>query len=290
MTVCERDRNIPSQPPAQLATSTGALAAELLRANEFRAESGTVVGAFSSGCHLRFGDDVIAVGAIPPGPLHVALQSPVPGIDERATCTIGEGRITIDGFGIDMNNVKEWAPEVPNRCAMAAFVGVIAHLEPELVAVPDLSSVWTEVVTSLEVGDFATTTALLQGRGMGLTPTGDDVIAGVLLFDAWMNPDHEYEELRRAHARAIRSTDLSRAFLRWAAKGQSIEPVHQLIEHASSHDRERFKETARLIAQIGSSSGRALMAGLQQASRQLPRTLTGASHSWRGDRPSGILL
>jgi len=290
VTVRERDRIYPYQPPAQLATSVGALAAELLRANELRAESGTVVGAFSSGSYLRFGDDVIAVGAIPPGPLHVALQDPVPGVDERDTCTIGEGRISIDGLGIDLSNAKEWNPEVPNRRRISAFVAAVAQLEPELVAVPDLTEVWSDVVTSFAAGDFATIAALLQGRGTGLTPTGDDVSAGVLLFDAWTNPGRENEELRRAYASAIRSTDLSREFLRWAAKGQSIEPVHRLVDHASSHDHERFNETARLIAQIGGSSGRAILAGLQQAARPLPRTLTGASHSWRGDRLRGILL
>jgi len=279
VTVRERDGITPYQPPAQLATSVGVVAAQLLRASELRAEFGSVVGTFSSGCYLRFGDDVIAAGAISPGPLHVVLEYPVSGIDERDTSTIGEGRITIAGFGIDVSKTKQWTPEMPDRCRIAALVASVRQLEPELVAVPDLSSVWTEVVTSFEVGEFSRAITLLQGRGMGLTPTGDDVLAGVLLFDAWVNPGHEFEELRVAYARAVRSTDLSRSFLRWAAAGQSIEPVHQLIEHVSCRDHEQFNETARVVSQIGGSSGRALLAGLQQAARQFPHTIIGASHS-----------
>ena len=106
--------------------------------------------------------------------------------------------------------------------------------------------------------DLDAARVLLQGRGAGLTPAGDDVLAGLLLVHRWWWPGSDEA---RAVAAAADTTELSRAFLRWAAEGQSVQPVHELAG-AAGRDRAAAVAAARVVAGIGASSGAALLAGL----------------------------
>lgn len=67
----------------------------------------------------------------------------------------------------------------------------------------------------------------LAGRGIGLTPSGDDVLMGVL-YALWVwKPERALLEaiVRRA---APRTTTLSAAFLRAAAEGEASYAWHRL--------------------------------------------------------------
>ena len=99
--------------------------------------------------------------------------------------------------------------------------------------------------------DLDAARVLLQGRGAGLTPAGDDVLAGLLLVHRWWWPGSDEA---RAVAAAADTTELSRAFLRWAAVGQSVQPVHELAA-AAGRDHAAAVAAARVVAGIGGSSG-----------------------------------
>ena len=103
---------------------------------------------------------------------------------------------------------------------------------------------------------------LLQGRGSGLTPSGDDVVAGLMLANAWNRPSSSASNARVRLAEQMRTTNLSKSFLHWAARGQSIAPVHDLLGAATSLDGQRFTESVESLCSIGATSGRALLAGL----------------------------
>lgn len=67
----------------------------------------------------------------------------------------------------------------------------------------------------------------LAGRGQGLTPTGDDLLLGVL-YALWIwRPDDRWFSLI-ADTAAPRTTTLSAAFLRAAAAGEASAPWHRL--------------------------------------------------------------
>jgi len=74
------------------------------------------------------------------------------------------------------------------------------------------------------------------------------------------------------------TTDLSRCFLAWAAAGQSIQPIHDLLDAAdqvassadlasasAAHD--QFDRAVTVVASIGRSSGKGMLAGLGLAAR-----------------------
>jgi hypothetical protein len=110
--------------------------------------------------------------------------------------------------------------------------------------------------------DHVAARELLEGRGGGLTPTGDDVLAGVLLVHAWRGDDpHVLSEVARSAA----TTNLSRSFLTWAARGQSVAPVHDLLDRAAVHDPAGFDQAVATVSAIGGSSGVALLWGIELA-------------------------
>ena len=139
---------------------------------------------------------------------------------------------------------------------------------------PELAPVWAAATDDMRRGDLAAVFRRLQGRGAGLTPSGDDVLAGALLVCA-INPRRR--PALDGLARSARTTRLSRAFLRWAAAGQSIEPAHALLDAAAADDLAAMRAAARSLAQVGATSGKALVAGIALAATQLPSS----------QRPSG---
>lgn len=92
---------------------------------------------------------------------------------------------------------------------------------------------------------------MLAGCGPGLTPEGDDLLAGYAAgLVLWHGKSGEASTL--AEAAAPLTTGLSAALLRHAAHGELPEPAHALL-HAG--------DPGPLLA-FGASSGRALLRGL----------------------------
>lgn len=91
----------------------------------------------------------------------------------------------------------------------------------------------------------------LAGRGGGLTPAGDDLLAG---YAAALTLYHgrRLEAEAIAGAASARTNSLSATLLRHAARGELPEPAHALLERGDPGPLHRF----------GHSSGRALMVGL----------------------------
>jgi hypothetical protein len=94
----------------------------------------------------------------------------------------------------------------------------------------------------------------LAGRGPGLTPDGDDLIAGYAAGLALLQ-GRTAEAAALAEAAAIRTTSLSATLLRHAARGELPEPAHAYLERGSEGE----------LRAWGHSSGRMLLNGLQLA-------------------------
>jgi hypothetical protein len=94
----------------------------------------------------------------------------------------------------------------------------------------------------------------LAGHGAGLTPYGDDVLAGYAAGLVLWHGDRR-RAAAIAEAAAARTTLLSATLLRHAARGELPEPAHALLEHG---------DPAPLLA-FGHSSGRGIVLGLALA-------------------------
>jgi hypothetical protein len=157
--------------------------------------------------------------------------------------------------------VCRWQPPVvePARLrAVAEHVG--ARLERARHSALAADPVIERARAALLRGDVDAVVAGLGGRGVGLTPAGDDVLAGalVVLALAAVAP----ADLVRAAASA-RTHPLALAFLRWAARGQSVAPVHQLLVALAAGDDEGISRHQQHVAELGHTSGADLLLGLR---------------------------
>jgi hypothetical protein len=101
----------------------------------------------------------------------------------------------------------------------------------------------------------------LAGRGAGLTPAGDDVLAGLLLV-ARMRAGPPAEPRLVALARRARTHDISRAFLAEAARGRSVAALHDLLGAAADGDLAAARRARARLARVGHTSGLDLAYGV----------------------------
>jgi Protein of unknown function (DUF2877) len=105
----------------------------------------------------------------------------------------------------------------------------------------------------------------LLGRGPGLTPEGDDVLAGAAVVAAAAGEPLALP----ANLRAL-TTPLSATLLELAAAGAAPRPVHVLLDLADT----RWPAALRELEGLGASSGRAIAFGVGAAAAAL-----GARHA-----------
>jgi len=103
----------------------------------------------------------------------------------------------------------------------------------------------------------------LLGRGPGLTPSGDDVLAGYLVgAAAYGLPADELRAFVHSQAHR-RTTTLSAALLRHAALGEAIPQVAGLLDALSG--RRRLDRALAALLAVGHTSGAALASGVLAA-------------------------
>lgn len=231
--------------------------------------TGRVKGVFGGGFYVSGASQTLFAVLGPrswPGPLHLVAgaMAVLPAVHDRVTITGGE--LAAGPLRVRLDGSSRWAPRLPERLDddPAAWHGIAPDVDA------DLAPVWQAVTGDVRRGELAPVFDRLQGRGTGLTPSGDDVLAGILLVGA-IDPSR-----RRALtglASGARTTRLSRAFLRWAAAGQSIQPAHALLDAAASGDQAGMRRAAASLAGVGAMSGRALAAGVALAATELPHRM-----------------
>lgn len=208
--------------------------------------SGTVLAVYSKAAYLRLPAGLVALTsrAVPAGPVHA--RGPFP-LHQLAA---GDP-VTVDGsvLGVSLAGASLWRGTLPPLSSVDLHALDTAPASA-LTAYPAQVS---QAVERLGAGDLAGAVHTLAGLGPGLTPAGDDALAGILLV--WGARDRP-AAIRAAEG--ARTNDIARAFLAWAARGQSIEPVHRLLHTGDP------KALADLL-RFGHSSGADLAFGLRLA-------------------------
>lgn len=183
---------------------------------------------------------------------------------------------------------REWAPARPARgqvtaTALAAVRSGLGlddtgqHLDRcEFSMAPAIenSQPWREYRALLAelVGDqdpgVAAAAARLLGRGPGLTPSGDDVLAGFLVGAAAFGLDSAMLRQAIAVLAPARTTALSAALLWHAARGECIDQlaaVAAVLTSQPGHGAGHAGRAVRRLMAVGHSSGAALALGLVTA-------------------------
>jgi hypothetical protein len=130
-------------------------------------------------------------------------------------------------------------------------------------------------LAALRAGDADAAVAELAGRGPGLTPAGDDVLAG---YAAWRHAGGRYDDAagrRRASLKgsapvisalaAGRASPIGLAYLRCAERGELPEPAERVRRAIRAGDAPAARRAARALTSWGASSGAAILWGLASA-------------------------
>jgi Protein of unknown function (DUF2877) len=185
------------------------------------------------------------------------LSSVTPTADSR--CLIGAGQVSWTGPAgpVVLNIVREWpvvriGTGAPVPAAVRAARAALRGRTGDLPAGP-------AAVTSLAIA------AGLLGRGPGLTPAGDDLLAGLLLGALAFGGPAGSVRAAVAALGPAQTTALSAALLRHAARGECIGEAAALAA-ALAGGGPVESAVSRLLG-VGHSSGAALALGLVLAAQ-----------------------
>ena len=189
---------------------------------------------------------------------------PFAGVRPGDPALVGSGRVEAGSLCVPV--ARWWQPRTPRPCGEQVHTG---RARAELARLLERHPCPVPVGGS--VGD-------LLGLGPGLTPAGDDVLAGLLVAL------HRRDDLRAPLADEVsrlspsRTTALSAALLRHAAAGTAVTAVLDLADALAGHgtDDGLVEALARLLM-VGSSSGTALAHGLLRGARTVARTVENAA-------------
>ena len=132
----------------------------------------------------------------------------------------------------------------------------------------ELARTLREGFKRLLAGDTSGAARAIKGRGFGLTPSGDDLLAGFLLGLNALHKAFGLDVLKevRTLRRASRSRNVfSEAFLRCAAEGRFFEQAKVLAEALFQGSEDEVRRACSRLSAVGASSGADLSVGLLSA-------------------------
>lgn len=253
---------------------------------------GAVLGTASHAVWLLVDGDVIVASTrdatrLPNG-IEVAADAAADAfrsVYHGAPVTVGLGQILFTGLTI--NIVRWWDPRpaLP-RTSATQLSEAIADL-PATVPAIDSETLSAALSTGSPQAILGASDSLI-GRGPGLTPEGDDYLAGALsatrmlgeamrLEDRAVMLDSVADPLMR-HA-STRTTAFSAALIRHAIDGRVAAPAGALLRSLTG--RGNVEASYRDLTRVGHTSGPALAAGMVLGARSL---LQSQPHSNGGKR------
>jgi hypothetical protein len=216
--------------------------------------SGTVEVVLVRGGYVRLGDRwlLVAPPRAPLGPLSVLVEG-LGALEPGTAARVAPGGLHVGGAWIDLAGarVPPRAPAVPLRPAWRSALAAARRSCPAPGGLED-------GVDALRRGALADAVAAMAGRGPGLTPAGDDVLAG---FAGWRHADGEPVSLA-----APRGSPIGLAYLRCAERGELPEAAQRTLDAVRAGDSALAARRARVLAGWGATSGGAILCGMAAAS------------------------
>lgn len=253
-------------------------------------QRGLVHSAFSSAANLLFpphfmlslnyfpstnaADSIFSQPNLPLMPNGLLLGAQ-PGADLRTGTPVllGAGRLVLEALAcsLDCSQCERWNPQIERPPTLdigllrtnARWLALFCQQHRPAAANPAPDFQAGESILSLA--------ARLCGRGPGLTPSGDDFLAGWLAA-GWLLYGPQPAFL--ANCRQIteiasqRTNILSQCWLAHAASGAVAYPIQQLLAALPTSDHERLEQTASSVLALGATSGHDLLQGILAAITQ----------------------
>jgi hypothetical protein len=217
-------------------------------------ERGAVAVVLARGGYVRLGGGwlLLAPPRSPLGPLSLLVERPG-ALEPGAPAHVRAGALHVGGARIELAGAR--VPPAPRAVPLRrAWRSALAAAQRACPAPEGLG----DGLDALRRGDVAAATGMLAGRGPGLTPAGDDVLAG---FAGWCHADGAPVSLP-----APRSSPIGLAYLRCAERGELPEPARLTLDAVRAGDPALAARRARVLARWGATSGAAMLCGMSAAS------------------------
>jgi hypothetical protein len=230
---------------------------------------GEVALRFSGGVYVRLGSAdwlLLAPPSAPFGPLSVAVEG-LDRLDLRpgAPARVTGDRLVLAADAVTLERMRErpavpidapWQPIADAPTMRRAAAAAQTELpNPPAALLPGLAA--------LTVGGVREAVSLVAGLGEGLTPAGDDVLAGYAAAQATLAAP-----VALSPAAAGRSSALGLAYLRCAERGELPEAGARLLAAICRGSVAAAQVSARRLRSWGRSSGAALGWGINAAVAQ----------------------
>lgn len=261
--------------------------------------AGTVLATFSRSCYLDFEGRIVAV-VLPDllnGPLNLVVAAHVgfafDELPQGASVWTSPGAVYIGGVAeIAIHDAPTWNPELTmwHRLALSRIranlriVGSVLRAEaPEgsfAVYLNDPAALAARPARAMKLLEeglegpsadrVAAAAQQLAGLGAGLTPSGDDVLVGILISLSVL-PDDGQHEIRDAIVSAAsgRTTRISEAYLAAAARGEAGEAWHTLLRSLKESNDAEIQSATRRVMAFGETSGADMLTGFVLTGRAL---------------------
>jgi hypothetical protein len=240
---------------------------------------GRVLGAFPSAVYVEVAGarEVLALETSDALRLPTALvlaarrdREPFAAVRAGHPAVVGDGRLSAGPLRARV--VRWWQPRrVPALPPAAAPDQALDLLPP---VSPDVAPAWAELVRDLPGPVLGPRPVrALVGRGGGLTPEGDDLLAGLLVAAAALGPHAPPSLLGlAATVRGLlgRTTVLSAGLLARAADGYAVRPVLDLVAALGAGT--GLPAAVVRLSAVGHTSGAALAHGVLRGLR-VPRSV-----------------
>ncbi|HEX2052185.1 MAG TPA: DUF2877 domain-containing protein [Actinomycetota bacterium] len=237
-----------------------------LGASEVLAVPGTgrVAGVYSKAVYLRMPSGLAALTTfdVPSGPVHARTSLALHPVRTGDRVVVTPSLVQAGPVLVELSGAEGWVGRIPGEADLASS----RALAIKLLRRARLSALEQDLIDKaaglVAGGDIAGAAAALGGAGPGLTPAGDDCLAGILFIASLRSHGPGRSSLDQLAAQ-VPTNEISLAFLRWAARSQSIEPVHRFLVEAARGDAEGAERAVNDLTSFGHSSGADLGLGLR---------------------------
>ncbi|HER34159.1 MAG TPA: DUF2877 domain-containing protein [Halothiobacillaceae bacterium] len=235
------------------------------------------------------------------GPLNVVVDArpgAFVGLDAGAPATLARDHLRAGGLAVNLAAARTWEPRPDWQALRAAWPRVRHHVhsvravaleaapERSLLALLDGGATWQpgrqetllaarQAAQALVAGWAGDGQALIRaarhlaGLGTGLTPAGDDLLAGFMLH-AWLAHPRPADLCHDVvSAAALRTTTLAAAFLRAASRGECSAPWHALLHALVSDQSQAIADATHRVLAHGYTSGADTLAGFLWQARDV---------------------
>lgn len=262
-------------------------AAALAGVNALNGCDGRVLASFRRALYVTASTTTFALvePKVPAGPLHAVLDRTPPRAPAGTPVALCDGTLLVGSTRIRMEGMRGWQGRLPPPgslwgCEVPETMREAAS-RSALLAAPWRSRAepaWKLIAA----GDLTGAGSVLGGLGPGLTPAGDDALAGLLLVVGALGGSHAQHTSDAALGRVDTGT-ISMAFLRWAARGQALAPQHTVLQALAEEKPAAIAGPLTRIVRVGGSSGADLLLGMVRA-LDARAQFVGAG----GSRPDGM--